>query len=277
MKNVKIIKNYTRELKIRGMAGSTQKQYLSAFKKYLVYFDGHDYRYISKESILDYLESLFDVAASKPYINMQINAIKFHYEKVLNQPRKTYYLQRPFKDRKLPVVLSVDEVNLILNKIDNFKHRTLIETIYAHGLRISELPALTLSDVDSKRGYLTIKHSKQNKDRNIPLDQLCLIHLREYYRQYKPTFHLFPGQNALYSPTSIRKILNKAVLASGITKHVTPHTLRHSYATHLLEQGTDLRYIQEILGHSSSKTTEIYTHVSTKHLGSIQLNRSIAS
>lgn len=140
MKNVKLLKNYTRELKIRGMAESTRKSYLSAFKSFLAYFDGEDYRYISKQSILDYLESLFDIAASKPYINMQINAIKFYYEKVLNQPRKTYYLQRPFKDRKLPVVLSIEEIHMILEKFGNFKHRTLIETIYTHGLRVSELP-----------------------------------------------------------------------------------------------------------------------------------------
>lgn len=271
MKNVKLLKDYTRELKIRGMAESTRKSYLSAFKSFLAYFDGEDYRYISKQSILDYLESLFDIAASKPYINMQINAIKFYYEKVLNMPRKTYYLQRPFKDRKLPVVLSIEEIHMILEKIGNFKHRTMIETIYTHGLRVSELPALTLSDIDSKQNVLIVKNSKQNKDRNIPLDQVCLVHLRQYYRRYKPKFLLFPGQSGLYSPTSIRKILTKAVQAAGITKNVTPHTLRHSYATHLLEQGTDLRYIQEILGHASSKTTEIYTHVTTKHLGSIQL------
>nr|WP_319265348.1 tyrosine-type recombinase/integrase [uncultured Draconibacterium sp.] len=277
MKNVKLLKDYTREMKIRGLAESTRKQYFSAFKKFLAYFDGEDYRYISRESILDYLESLFDVAASKPYINMQINAIKFYYEKVLNQPRKTYYLQRPFKDRKLPVVLSIVEIHLILNKIKNLKHRTIIETIYTHGLRVSELPALTLTDIDSKRNVLTIKNSKQNKDRNIPLNQTCLMHLRQYYRKYKPKFLLFPGQNGLYSATSIRKILTKAVQEAGITKHVTPHTLRHSYATHLLEQGTDLRYIQEILGHASSKTTEIYTHVTTKHIGTIQLNWSVAS
>ncbi|WP_372647737.1 tyrosine-type recombinase/integrase, partial [Draconibacterium sp.] len=219
----------------------------------------------------NYMESLFDIAASKPYINMQINAIKFYYEKVLNQPRKTYYLQRPFKDRKLPVVLSIEEIHMILEKIENFKQRTIIETIYTHGLRVSELPALTLTDIDSKRNILTVKNSKQNKDRNIPLDPVCLIRLRQYYKKYKPKFLLFPGQSGLYSPTSIRKILTKAVQKAGITKHVTPHTLRHSYATHLLEQGTDLRYIQEILGHASSKTTEIYTHVTTKHLGNIQL------
>lgn len=277
MKNVKILKDYTRELKIRGMAESTRKQYLSAFKNYLFYFEDEDYRNISKQSILDYLESLFDISASKSYINMQINAVKFYYEKVLNQPRKTYYLQRPFKDRKLPVVLSIEEIHLILKKIDNFKQRTIIETIYTHGLRVSELPALTLTDIDSKRGVLIINNSKQNKDRNIPLDMVCLKHLREYYLKYKPKFLLFPGQNGLYSATSIREILNNAVKEAGITKHVTPHTLRHSYATHLLEQGIDLRYIQEILGHASSKTTEIYTHVTTKYLGSIQLNWNMAS
>lgn len=259
-------------MKLRGFALNSQNQYLSAFKKFLEYHEGEDFRYISTQAIKDYLETLFDCGASKSYINLHINSIKFYYEKVLNQPRKTYYIKRPFKDKKLPVVLSISEVNQIFNAIPNLKHRTILETIYCHGLRISELQGLRVCDIDSNRGFLNIVNSKGNKDRNIPLDEICLQHLREYYKKYNPKFLLFEGQNGNYSQTSIRRLLERAVLKAGIQKEITPHTFRHSFATHLLEQGIDLRYIQNILGHSSSKTTEIYTHVTTKYLSTIKFN-----
>ncbi|WP_159522897.1 site-specific tyrosine recombinase/integron integrase [Sunxiuqinia indica] len=276
---MKILENYTRKLKILGMAESTQAQYLSAFNSFLEYFEGKDSRYISKNDILNYLESLYDLGVSKSYINSRINAIKFYYEKVLDNPRDTYFIDRPFKDRKLPTVLSIEEVDLILNAIPNFKHRCIIETIYCHGLRISEVINLKVLGIDSKRGLLYVRDGKFNKDRQVALDDECLHNLRRYYNQYKPENWLFNGQtkNGQYSATSIRKFLQKAVNQAGITKNVTPHTFRHSFATHLLEQGVDIRVIQEILGHASSKTTEIYTHVSTRYIGRVKLRHRMSA
>jgi len=145
-----------------------------------------------------------------------------------------------------------------------------LATIYAHGLRVSELPKLTISNVDSETGFLIVKQSKGKKDRRIPLNEECLVVLRRYYSAYKPKCFLFEGQKGLmYSTSSIRKILQRAVEKSQITKNVTPHTLRHSYATHLLEKGYDIRLIQVILGHKNIKTTQIYTHVSSKTISTV--------
>lgn len=261
------------------MAASTQSQYLSAFKSFLEYFEGKDSRYISKNDILNYLESLYDLGVSKSYINSRINAIKFYYEKVLDNPRDTYFIDRPFKDRKLPTVLSIEEVESILNAISNFKHRCIIETIYCHGLRISELINLLKFDIDSKRGLVYIRNSKFNKDRYVALDNICLKNLRKYYLQYKPKKWLFEGQSesGQYTASSVRNFLDVAVKKAGITKKITPHIFRHSFATHLYEQGIELRSIQEILGHASSRTTEIYTHVSVRHIGGIKLNRKLTA
>ncbi|MBN2861616.1 MAG: tyrosine-type recombinase/integrase [Bacteroidales bacterium] len=143
-------------------------------------------------------------------------------------------------------------------------------TIYTAGLRRSELINLKAEDIDSERGLIKVRGAKGGKDRYTLLSKKLLVLLRDYYKLYRPVNWLFEGNGGgQYSATSIKNILNKAVKSAGIKKHITPHNLRHSFATHLLEQGIDLRIIQELLGHSSSKTTEIYTHVSTKEIGKI--------
>lgn len=164
------------------------------------------------------------------------------------------------------------EVKSILLSPKNLKHRTMLSLIYACGLRRSELLNLKINDVDSKRGLLRINRAKGTKDRVVPISQKTIEMLREYYLAEKPKLYLFEGQKRgeAYSPTSIQAVLKSAARKSGIKKPVTLHWLRHSYATHLLESGTDLRYIQELLGHNSSKTTEIYTHVSQKSLQNIK-------
>lgn len=273
---MKIIEKYTQEMTLRGFALSTKKQYTSAFSRFLVHFSGADYRYISEQNIKDYLEIFFDIGASKSQVNLQINAIKFYYEKVLNNPRKTYYLARPYKDKKLPTVLSISEVNSLFAAITNVKQRCIAETMYTHGLRLSEVLGLQVADIDSKMNLLYVRNSKGNKDRNIPLDGVCLADLRAYMLSFKkkerPNGFLFPGQfRGHYSKTSVHNFIESAVAKTRISKHISPHTLRHSYATHLLEQGIDLRYIQQLLGHASSRTTEIYTHVTNCYLGKLQL------
>ncbi|GGI24374.1 tyrosine-type recombinase/integrase [Pedobacter mendelii] len=176
-------------------------------------------------------------------------------------------IHRPRPEHKLPNVLSKEEIKLILEALTNIKHKTMLSLIYSCGLRRSELLHLKPTDIDSKRNLIFIKQSKGKKDRIVPLSLKILEMLREYYKLYHPKVWLFEGQKTenLYSEKSLQSVLKQALSKAKIIKPVTLHWLRHSYATHLLENGTDLRYIQELLGHNSSKTTEIYTHVSTKH------------
>lgn len=178
---------------------------------------------------------------------------------------------RPKSEKRLPVVLSTSEVLKILLEVKNTKHFLALSLIYSGGLRISEAVSLKKSDFDFDRNLISIRQSKGRKDRLVPLSGKIKKLLNDYYLEYKPKTFVFEGQKGgAYTVKSIQNVFQRACVAAGITKPATVHTLRHSYATHLLEQGTDLRIIQEILGHSSSKTTEIYTHVSNRTLTSIQ-------
>jgi site-specific recombinase XerD len=183
-----------------------------------------------------------------------------------------YEIKRPHKDKKLPVVLSKEEVAKILSSIDNIKHKAILMIIYSAGLRVGEVVKLKVEDVDSNRMLVHVKGAKGRKDRYTLLSKTALEILREYWRKYKPAKWLFEGarDGRYLSTRTVEKLLTHACEKAGIKKEVSVHTLRHSFATHLLESGTDLRYIQELLGHANSKTTEIYTHVSTKSLGKIQ-------
>ena len=220
---------------------------------------------------MDYLLYLVEQRQiSTSYQNQAINAIKFYYEKVMKGPRKVYYIERPRKEKLLPTVLSEEEVVKIIESIHNLKHKCLIMTCYSGGMRISEVLNLRPSDIDSKRMLITIKGAKGKKDRVTILSAKLLALLREYYKMYKPAEYLFSGYSGgKYAERSAQNIIKHACSAAGILKHVTLHTLRHSWATHLLENGTDIRYIQSLLGHSSPKTTQIYTHITTKGLDQI--------
>ncbi|GAB5520714.1 MAG: site-specific integrase [Rhodothermales bacterium] len=190
-----------------------------------------------------------------------INALKFYYEKVLGHPRTVYHF-RPRKPKKLPAVLSQAEVAALLNAVSNLKHRCILMLIYSAGLRLSELLRLRVQDVLRAQGKLFVKSAKGKKDRYTVLAPKMDALLARYQDQYQPSYWLFEGQTGgMYSARSVQAILRRAVTRSGVNPFATVHTLRHSFATHLLENGMDLRYIQALLGHSSSKTTEIYTHI----------------
>ena len=209
---------------------------------------------------------------SQCYQNQVVNAIKLFYRKIQQRKLEIDLIERPRTEKKLPNVLSKEEVKSILEALDNIKHKTMLCLIYACGLRRSELIQLKINDIDSKRGVLIIRQSKGKKDRIVPLSERIIVLLREYYQIYKPEIYLFEGQQVgfSYSEKSLESVMKKAKQVAKINKPVTLHWLRHSYATHLLECGTDLRYIQELMGHKSSRTTEIYTHVSTKSLEHIR-------
>ena len=209
---------------------------------------------------------------SASYQNQVINAIKLFYRNRFNRVMDLNNIQRPRREKRLPNVLSKQEVKAILEAPTNLKHRAMLSLIYACGLRRSELLNLTLKDVLSDRNLLFIRQSKGKKDRVVPISDKIIEMLRTYYKAHKPKTWLFEGQYAgyQYSERSLQLVLKQALQKAGNQKPVSLHWLRHSYATHLLESGTDLRYIQELLGHSSSKTTEIYTHVTTKSLQQIR-------
>ncbi len=204
-------------------------------------------------------------------VHQSVNAIKFYYRELLGKEVQTNSMLRPKRGRQLPTTLTEGEVESIIKQLKNIKHCCMILLLYSSGLRISELINLRIEDVQSDKLMLFLKGAKGNKDRHTILSQNLLEKLREYYKIYKPRYWLFEGQyRGQYSPQSVRKLLKEAVRKANIKKYVTPHTLRHSFATHLLESGTDLRYIQVLLGHNSSKTTEIYTHVSNLNLEKIK-------
>ena len=209
---------------------------------------------------------------SSSYQNQVINAIKLFFKSVKFDKLDIEKIVRPRREHKLPNVLSKEEVSSIINSLTNLKHRTMLSLIYACGLRRGELLRLKIGDVDSKRKLLNIYQSKGKKDRIIPISEKVIDMLREYYKIYRPGIWLFEGQQAgeQYSEQSLQNVVKSACFKARIKKPVSCHWLRHSYATHLLEVGTDLRFIQELLGHKSSRTTEIYTHVSTKSLQNIR-------
>jgi integrase/recombinase XerD len=208
---------------------------------------------------------------SYSYQNQAVNAAKLFFKLITGSVFITEQLERPRREHKLPNILSKEEVSAVLKALKNQKHRTMLSLIYACGLRRSELLNLKPANIDSKRHMLLILNGKGKKDRVIPISDKVIEMLREYYKMYRPEVWLFEGQykGEPYSEKSLQSVLKQAITKAHITKPVTLHWLRHSYATHLLEAGTDLRYIQELLGHKSSKTTEIYTHVTEKSLQKI--------
>jgi len=266
------LENYNNLLIQKSYSQNTRKTYINYFGDFIKYFKNLNIEKLTITQINNYILELIktkNISISQQ--NQRINSIKFYYEKVLGREKQYYNIYRPRKEYKLPKVLSKSEVKSILDSTSNIKHKSILMLIYSAGLRRSELINLKILDIDSKRMVINILGAKGNKDRISLLSENFLKLLREYYKKYKPKEYLFEGMNGgKYSPTSIANILKKASKKANINKNVTPHMLRHSFATHLLEQGTDLRYIQELLGHKSSKTTEIYTHVSKKAIDKIK-------
>lgn len=260
-------------LKHKRYSESTISTYSEAVRVFLRYLYPKEARNAdASDMVLFVNEFVIANNYSYSYQNQVVNGCKLFFREVLKSKMDVEKFERPRRQYKLPNVLSKEEVKTILEALINTKHRAMLSLIYACGLRRSELLNLKPKDIDSRRGVLYIINSKGKKDRVIPISEKVIYMLREYYKQHKPKEWLFEGQKEgeKYSEKSLQSVLKKAVEKSRIKKPVTLHWLRHSYATHLLEAGTDLRYIQELLGHKSSKTTEIYTHVSTKSLQKIK-------
>jgi site-specific recombinase XerD len=260
-----------RELFSRKYSYKTVKGYLYYNRDFLNFVDKKPLE-INDSDIKDYLFYLVEKKQSATStLNQAINALKFYYGIMLKK-KFLYEIKRPRKDKKLPVVLSKEEVVKILSSVDNVKHRAILMLVYSSGLRVGEVVKVKPEDIDSKRMLVFIKGAKGRKDRYSLLSEAALKTLREYWREYKPVKWLFPGPNSERYITirTAQRVFEMACNRAGIRKDVTIHSLRHSFATHLLENGIDLRYIQELLGHKSSKTTEIYTHVSTRDFARIE-------
>lgn len=257
----------------RRYSQNTIDTYVNSLKVFLSYYHHKQAQDISNEDLVEFnTRYIIGNKLSASYQNQIINAVKLFFKIILLKTMNVDLIYRPKNPKLLPNVLSKEEVKAILNVQSNLKHKAMLSLIYSCGLRCGELLRLKLMDVDSKRGLLIIRQSKGRKDRIAPLSKKIVEMLRDYYVAYKPSIYLFEGQfkETMYDERSLQQVLKQALYKCGIVKPVSLHWLRHSYATHLLENGTDLRYIQELLGHSRSTTTEIYTHVSNRELGKIK-------
>jgi len=272
MKLAVILEQLQKELAIRNYSPKTIANYCSAVRGFSTYVHDHQVQKVDGEFLRDFFYYLktqknFSYSSMKLYLA----ALQFLYQYILKQPVDFDFKMKLRKQEKLPVVLSVEEVQRLINSIVNLKHKTIIMMIYGCGLRISEVVKLKWSDIDRNRKMLRIEQAKGRKDRYVILTDNLLELLTRYYNGYRSRHFIFEGQkgNVPYSPRSIQSIFRVAKKKAGITKKATVHTLRHSFAAHLLDQGTDIRYIQELLGHKNLSTTQIYTHISTYDLNKI--------
>lgn len=263
--NQKIIKICEQKFIYLNYSPRTKDNYLSHIKNFLDSLGNKQIIHCTSQDFQSYLDNYKFASTSQQ--NQVINAIRFLYKFGLNKKYDKVSFKRPKSEKKLPKVVDNEYIKEKLNKINNLKHKTILTLTYSVGLRVSEIVNLKIEDIDSKRMLIHIKNAKGRKDRLVPLSSNVLNLLRDYYKKYRPKEYLFNGQLSLkYSIGSCQQIYKKYIEPDG---HI--HTLRHSFATSLLENGTDLRIIQKILGHSNVKTTEIYTHVSNQILNKVNL------
>jgi site-specific recombinase XerD len=264
MKISNLLKNYERDLKVKNYAQNSIANYLSQIKLFLNYFKNKDSaKHISTDEIKNYLLTANEVNSQR---HMH-SAIKLFYKFTVIQPQKFSHIEYARKEKKLPKIIDKDSLLGKIVLIENIKHKAIISIAYSVGLRVSEVCNLKITDIDSKRMLISVNQAKGKKDRLVPLSENILKLLRKYFLIYKPKDYLFEGEKGgRYSERSCQQIVKKYL---GNDCHF--HLLRHSHATVLLESGTDIRIIQKILGHSSVKTTEIYTHVSNQILQKVNL------
>jgi len=268
-----LLNSLQRYMEVHRYSERTINTYIDAIRTFLSYFKEKKAEEITPEDVTDFnFRYVIGNNFSASYQNQIISSIKLLYRNILKRDLIINEIKRPLLGRSLPNIFSVEEVELLLRKTVNIKHKAMLSLIYACGLRRGELINLRINSIDSKRKVLVIRGGKGKKDRVVPLPESLIIMLREYYKFYRPLMWLFEGieKGRQYSEASLREVFEGAKERAKISKKMTLHSLRHSYATHLLENGVDLRYIQELLGHNSSKTTEIYTHVTRKSIERIK-------
>lgn len=254
------------ELKIRGFSKRTQKTYLHFNQKFLE-FCKKDIRGITNQDIKNYLEYLIDHNLSRATVRLAYNSLLFYYTQVLGR-RMMSKIKLPKREVKTIVPLTKEEIKNLIEVIENPKHRLLIEFVYASGLRVSEVVKFKVKDVLVQEKIGIVRKGKGGKDRKVILSEKFLIDFKKELRE--PESYLFPGRTGHLTTRSVQMILKAAAKKAGIIKSVHPHLLRHSFATHLLNNDIDIKYIQKILGHHSVKTTERYLHVSDKDIAKIK-------
>ena len=272
MKKQEIIDSFNKKMTIENYSNQTIKNYLSALKLFLEWIENLNVEKITEKEIENYL--LYckkDKNYSFSTMKQIIATIRYLYINVFNKPIPKALDLKLRKPTLLPNVLSASDISKILKVTSNIKHKTILFLIYSAGLRLGELLELKIGDIDSDSMRIHVREGKGKKDRYIMLSENVLDLLREYYKLFKPKDYIFEGQKGgKYSSKSVQNIFKSALKKSGIKKKATVHTLRHSFATHLLDDGTDIRYIQELLGHKRLETTQIYTHVSSYSINKIK-------
>lgn len=265
-----LLERFDEEMRLRGYATRTRRAYLAHTRRLLEDAAGTDD--LSAALRAHVLRRLRESGVSRSYHNQLIRALRLFCTTVLGQRVEELPLERPRRERRLPVVLSQDELRRFLAAVRNPKHLAILAVAYSAGLRVSEVVKLRPEDLDRDRGLLIVRGAKGRKDRSTLLSETALALVDRYLEGAHPGRWLFPGARPArhLSARSVQKVTAEARERAGIAKPVTPHVLRHSFATHLLESGTDVRLIQELLGHASVRTTEIYTHVSQRHIQRIR-------
>lgn len=250
-------------LEVKRYSFNSIETYCNAFRQFLNHFKGQDVDGLTPRQIEQFINT--QVTENKISISYQkqlVAAIKFWYNGVLAQNMQLDYLYPDRSEFKIPKIFSQQEIKKILDVCQNIKHKAILATIYSCGLRVSELTELKINEINSSKMTVTIRQGKGNRDRVVVLSDKLLLLLRDYFLQYKPKIYLFEGQSGgKYTERSVQMVLKKALVKANIKVDGSVHTLRHSYATHLIEQGTDIRFVQELLGHKNIKTTLIYTHL----------------
>jgi len=272
MNKQEVLKKFIKQLIIENYSEQTIRNYTSALKLFLKYIKNLKAKKVTNKEIQNYL---YYCKTEKKYsyssMKQVVATISYLYKKILKKPVPSALEVKFRRPGVLPAVLSVKEITKILNATRNLKHKTIVLLIYSAGLRLNELLELKIADIDSAVMKIHIKQGKGKKDRYVMLSENVLKLLREYYKIYRPKKYIFEGQyGGKYSPTSVQNVFRRALKNAGINKKVTVHTLRHSFATHLLDSGTDIRYIQELLGHKKLETTQIYTHISSYSINKIK-------
>ena len=270
------------DMQLHGFAERTQKSYMQTVRQLAEYYNKPPDQ-VTEEELRQYFLYLKNVKkVSRSTITLALCGIKFFYERTLQRQWATLALLRPQREQKLPVVLSVEEVRQVLERVRNWRYRVCLSTIYACGLRLQEGLHLQVSHIDGARQLVHVCHGKGGKDRYVPLPQPVLEMLRQYWGAHRDPTWIFPSAHQLVKgpmdASGLQRAFHAALLASGIHKPATVHTLRHSYATHLLEAGLNLRIIQTYLGHASPNTTAIYTHLTqpSEDLAMLAVNRIVA-
>ncbi|MBI5373399.1 MAG: tyrosine-type recombinase/integrase [Sphingobacteriales bacterium] len=272
--NAGVLPALKQELVLKGYSSSTIKTYINEVRMFLVTIGDHPAAEFTPQRLRDYLQYCFEVLKlSENTLHSRINALKFYYEKVLKRERFFWDIPRPQKPLQLPKLLNEEELSRLFNALQNRKHKAMLFTAYSAGLRVSEIVNLEIADIDGQRLQIHVRNAKGKKDRYVNLSPVLLDILREYINTVKPAprVYLFESEQTgqAYPTRTVQQIFTNAKRKARILKDVGIHSLRHSFATHLLDKGTDIRYIKELLGHFNIKTTERYLHVSKKQLVNI--------